>query len=168
MNDEEMVQPDRVRQPLSDEAIRRVLETQRIARFCFNADGEMHLIPMGFMWYENAVCGITSAGRKVDMAKASPRVAFQIDTSSRTGNYLWHSVTGEGNFEVIGLPKSVLLVGRYVKKVSDAPAELKLAFAKEAAAGNLIAWRIKPTRLAGRWLGSDTLTDEQLTAHARG
>lgn len=168
MSEGEMAQPDRVRQPLGDAEIRKVLETQRIARFAFHVDGESHLIPMGFMWYKEAVCGITSAGRKVQMAKANPKVVFQIDTSSRTGNYLWHSVMGEGNFEIIGLPQSVILVGRYIKKVSDAPAELKLAFAKEAAAGNLIAWRIKPTKLAGRWLGSPTLTDEQLSAHPRG
>lgn len=168
MSEEQMTQPDRVRQPLGDEQIKRVLETQRIARFCFCADGEMHLIPMGFMWYDNAVCGITSTGRKVNMAKVNPKVVFQIDTSSRTGNYLWHSVTGEGMFEIIPLPQSLFLVRRYVKQVSDAPAEMKLAFAKEAAAGNLIAWRIRPTRLAGRWLGSDTIDNELLMAHKRG
>lgn len=163
MSDDQMVTPNRVRQELGQAQIEKVLETQHMIRVGFSANEEIYVVPMGYVWYGGAFHGFTSHGRKVEMAQTSPNVAFSIDTSSRTGHWTWHSVAGEGTFEVIKMPRAALVMPKYIGKFNDAPGWFKVATAKEMAAGNLVAWRITPTSLTGRWLGSDTLTNEQLT-----
>lgn len=156
MSDDEIHGFDWGGQELNPEQIKKVIQTQRTLRVGFAADGKVYVVVMGYAWFDDALNGITSAGRKLDMALASPKVAFSIDTSGQTGPWNWHSVAGEGLFEVIRLPRAALQLTKFMAQPNRAktPTWFKVSTAKEVAAGNLVCWRIKPSLLTGRWLGS--------------
>ena len=81
---------------LPAEEVSAVLASERVIRVAFDDGEERYLIPLFYVWHEGALHGLTTPGRKTAMASARPRVTFQIDTSARTGEFAWQSVTGEG------------------------------------------------------------------------
>ncbi len=141
---------------LTQTQIGAVLTSQKTIRVGFFANGNVFVVPMGYAWFDDSLHGITSPGRKLEMAKVSPKVAFQIDTSAQTGNWSWHSVAGDGLFEIIKLPKAALLMPKIVANFTDIPAWFKASQAAEMAKGNLVVWCIRPTTMTGRRLGPVT------------
>jgi nitroimidazol reductase NimA-like FMN-containing flavoprotein (pyridoxamine 5'-phosphate oxidase superfamily) len=125
------------------------LASERIVRVAFDAEGERYLIPLGYVWSEGAICCLTTEGRKTRIAAINPRVAFQVDDSSRGGPFEWKSVTGEGMFEIAGdaLAAARLLPALYAR-FPDTPMWVR----KEFAARKLVVARIRPTVLTGRAL----------------
>ena len=136
-------------QALGREEIERVLTEQRTVRVGFAAGEERYLIPIGYVWLDGCLCGFTSRGRKTRLAQADPRVSFQVDTSATTGHFTWSSVTGAGTFEVIEerayIEKLFLMAPRW----ADVPDWLNDYVAKLFAAGQMVAWRIRPSSITG-------------------
>ncbi len=135
---------------LQQQEIESLLSEQGLVRVGFAAGEERYLIPLGYVWFEGALCGFTSRGRKTRMAQADPRISFQVDTSATTGYYTWLSVTGQGNFEVIEEGDYHEKLGRVMgQKFPDMPQWLKEYRAAQQAAGELVAWRIQPSSMTG-------------------
>jgi nitroimidazol reductase NimA-like FMN-containing flavoprotein (pyridoxamine 5'-phosphate oxidase superfamily) len=137
-------------EPLGQEEIERVLTEQREVRIGFAAGEERYLIPLAYVWLDGCLCGFTTRGRKTRLAQVDPRVSFQVDTSATTGLYIWSSVTGQGTFEVLEereYPETLFpLISSHF---ADEPASLKGYFEEQFAAGELVAWRIRPSSITG-------------------
>jgi len=136
---------------LSQGEIDKLLDAERVVRIGFEANGEHYLVPLGFVRYRDALYAMTTRGRKTRMAAANPVVSFQIDTSARTGPFSWHSVSGEGTFEVVADPAEIdavspLLVARF----PDMPEWMQAEYAKKQEQGHVVFVRVRPSRLAGR------------------
>ena len=86
---------------LSRTELEELLSGERVVRIGFEANGERYLLPLGFISHRGALYAMTTHGRKTRMAAVNPKVSFQIDTSARTGPFSWHSVSGEGIFEIV-------------------------------------------------------------------
>ena len=52
--------------------IERVLGEERVIRIAFAADGELYVAPVFYVWHEGALCGLTTPGRKTELAAANP------------------------------------------------------------------------------------------------
>ena len=79
------------------------------------ADGEsVYIVPLNFAWVQRA--GQVSfyfhgakEGRKMELARANPRVGFELDTSHRLKkgecacqySYLYESIIGEGRLRIV-------------------------------------------------------------------
>lgn len=70
---------------MSQPEIDHLLDVERVMRVGFEAHGERYLVPLGFVWHQDALYAMTTRGRKTRMAAANPKVSFQMDTSARTG-----------------------------------------------------------------------------------
>jgi nitroimidazol reductase NimA-like FMN-containing flavoprotein (pyridoxamine 5'-phosphate oxidase superfamily) len=65
------------------EEIEQLLSEQRTVRIGFAAGEQRYLLPFGYVWHEGSLCGVTSPGRKLDMAREDARVSFQVDTAAQ-------------------------------------------------------------------------------------
>lgn len=131
--------------------IDRVLAAERIIRIAFSADGEHYLVPVFFVLHEDALCGLTTPGRKTRMAERQSHVSFQVDSSATTGPWEWSSVTGEGDWEVVQDPAAFGPFAMALRgKLADAPEWAAQALNERFAKLGMVAWRIRPTALHGR------------------
>lgn len=136
---------------LTREEIEQLLRSQRIVRVAFSANGHLYLLPLGYVWLDDALHLMTSAGRKTVMAAANRRVAFQLDDSAEHGMIGWSSVTGEGEWEIVDAHIAqakigALLLARFPELLSWATRE---TIQKGSSAALLFA-RIKPLWMTGR------------------
>ena len=136
--------------------IELVLAKERVIRIAFNAGGEQFLVPVFYTWFEGALCGLTTPGRKTRLGEANARVAFQVDSTFATGPWEWASVSGQGLFGRVGDPKEFgPFAAQLSTKLADAPPwaqELLQARFKQL---GIYAWRIAPSELCGRAHGPD-------------
>ena len=138
------------RVPLSDAEVVRLLENSELLHVAFHDGTSTYLIPLGCVWSDGALYGVTDPGRKTEIAIGNPDVAFQTDTARQTGLFEWESVTGQGEFEIVTDPDEV---GRAMAKlqpfVATAPDWWKAEQAPRMAAGEVLVWRIQPTATTG-------------------
>jgi nitroimidazol reductase NimA-like FMN-containing flavoprotein (pyridoxamine 5'-phosphate oxidase superfamily) len=139
---------------LEQAEIERLLGEERVVRIAFTAAGEQHLVPVFFVWHEGALHGVTTAGLKTRLGAENPAVAFQIDSSARTGVWEWESVTGRGRFELVQDPElSRVFVPHLQAKLADAPDWAVFSKPDLPAllpSTGLLPWRIVPASLSGR------------------
>ena len=136
---------------LNNEQCLSLLQSERIARFVFCAEGELYLIPLGYIWFEGALCGMTDAGRKTQMAAIQSRVTFQLDDSAASGPFGWRSVMGEGDFEIITDPIAIGRLAPVVfERFSDAPSWALSELSAKAEQGKAVFFKVSPSVLAGR------------------
>jgi nitroimidazol reductase NimA-like FMN-containing flavoprotein (pyridoxamine 5'-phosphate oxidase superfamily) len=139
---------------LSPAEIERLLAVERVVRLGFDAGGERYLVPLGFVSHQGALYALTTRGRKTRMAAASPAVSFQIDSSARTGVFQWHSVSGEGTFEIVADPaESETAAALLTARFPDMPDWMQAEYAERERRGETVIVRIRPTRLGGRKSG---------------
>lgn len=136
---------------MSETEIADLFSTERVMRIGFEANGERYLVPLGFIWHSGALYAMTTHGRKTGMAAANPQVSFQIDTSARTSIFSWHSISGEGTFEIVTDSKELeaiapLLVARF----PDMPDWMQAEYAEKQEQGHVVFVRIRPSQMTGR------------------
>ena len=126
------------------------LSTQRVVRIAFDADGERYLIPLGYVWRENALYCMTKRGRKTRMAAANPRVSFQVDDSCETRLFTYRSITGEGIFEIVTDAGEIEgMMPAFVSRFPDTPDWAQAESAAMWAKGELVMARIRPQVMSG-------------------
>jgi nitroimidazol reductase NimA-like FMN-containing flavoprotein (pyridoxamine 5'-phosphate oxidase superfamily) len=100
----------------------RVLISEQLVRVAFCDQESLYLILLGYVWIRSAFYGVADTGRKTEIAKRNPAVAFQVDTAMQTGLWEWESVTGEGDFELVvwRLRPTHVAGCRYAPAIDDA------------------------------------------------
>jgi nitroimidazol reductase NimA-like FMN-containing flavoprotein (pyridoxamine 5'-phosphate oxidase superfamily) len=137
------------RSALSHDDCARVLAGEQLVRVAFRDQESVYLIPLGYVWLDSALYGVADAGRKTEMAGQNPTVAFQVDTSTRTGLWEWESVTGEGRFELVDGPEKQKALAALQPAIADAPDWWRREQGPKIAAGTLVVWRLRPARITG-------------------
>lgn len=138
------------RVPMSEAEATHLLETCELLRVSFHDGDDPYLIPLGCVWHDGALYGVTEAGRKTEMAARNARVAFQTDTALRTGLFEWESVTGQGRFEVVSDPAEIRqAMAKLQPFVAAAPEWWRNEQGPRMAAGELLVWRIRPRTYTG-------------------
>jgi uncharacterized protein len=137
------------RSSMSHEDSQRVLAQQNLVGVAFRDGGSVYLIPLGYVWLGSALYGVTEAGRKTEIAAQNPTVAFQVDTSARTGLWEWESVTGEGQFAIVGGAEKQAAISALQSVIAQAPDWWRREQAPRMASGQLLVWRIRPSQVDG-------------------
>lgn len=141
---------------LTAEEIELVLEKERVVRVAFFGAEEHFLVPMFYAWAEGALWGLTTPGRKVEMARRNDRVAFQVDSTATTGPWEWASVSGHGRWVELTDPLELAEVAaRFYRRLADGPAWAIEALAARFAQRGTVGWRIGPESVDGRALGPE-------------
>ncbi len=143
-------------QDLTPDEIELVLQKERVIRIAFSADGEQFLVPVFYTWYQGALCGLTTPGRKTRMAETNPNVAFQIDSTFVTGPWEWASVSGQGLFSPVPDPREFgPFAAQLRESLSDSPDWAAKLLQERFAKFGMYAWRITPAEMSGRAHGPD-------------
>jgi nitroimidazol reductase NimA-like FMN-containing flavoprotein (pyridoxamine 5'-phosphate oxidase superfamily) len=143
-------------QDLTPQEIELVLEKERVIRIAFSHEGEQFLVPVFYTFYEGALCGLTTPGRKTRLAEANPTVAFQVDSTFVTGPWEWASVSGQGTFtKVAGPAEFGPFAAKLQASLSDSPEWAAKMLQDRFARLGIYAWRITPTEISGRAHGPD-------------
>lgn len=136
---------------LTAEEIDSVLAQERLVRVAFSDGEELYVVTLGYVWHNRTLYGVSAEGRKSKLAAVRPKVAFQLDSTIRTGPFGWFSVAGEGTFEwVSDLSQARLVAASLQPQFADAPLWWQEEQSQRFAAGLLRYWRIIPSSLSGR------------------
>jgi nitroimidazol reductase NimA-like FMN-containing flavoprotein (pyridoxamine 5'-phosphate oxidase superfamily) len=136
---------------LTTQEVEMVLRQQRIVSVAFANENDIYLIPLGYVWIDGAIWGTTNQGRKMRMAEENPRVVFQIDNAEEGGPFEWHSVLGEGSFEIVpGKRPMARILPKLASRFADAPAWANKEALAQFARGEIFLFRIRPTSLMGK------------------
>jgi nitroimidazol reductase NimA-like FMN-containing flavoprotein (pyridoxamine 5'-phosphate oxidase superfamily) len=73
------------------------LESQFIGRLGCHLDGETYIVPINYVYQNNAIYAHSGDGKKITMLRANPRVCFQVDKIDNMFN--WKSAILWGTFE---------------------------------------------------------------------
>ena len=87
---------------LSREEVDAFLEGQRVARLGCHADGATYVVPVIYAYDGESVYAVTTLGRKIEMMRANPRVAVEVDEYDTDGRGSWRSVIADGTYEELG------------------------------------------------------------------
>ena len=143
-------------QDLAPQEIELVLEKERVVRIGFSAGDEQCLVPVFYVFFDGALCGLTTPGRKTRLGEANPSVSFQGDSTFVTGLWEWASVSGQGRFSRIDQPGDYgHFAAKLQLKLGDAPDWAALMLQDRFASLGLYAWRIEMTSVSGRAHGPD-------------
>ena len=74
-----------------------LLENQVIGRLGCHSDGETYVVPINYVYRNNAIYAHSGAGKKIDMLRHNKEVCFQVDEIKDT--FSWKSVVVWGTFE---------------------------------------------------------------------
>jgi nitroimidazol reductase NimA-like FMN-containing flavoprotein (pyridoxamine 5'-phosphate oxidase superfamily) len=136
---------------LTQPEIEEVLRGERVVRIGFDVGSDRFLVPLGYLWYDGALYGMTTRGRKTTMGALNPHVSFQVDTSEKTGLFTWSSVSGAGEFALVTDGKEIETVSPLLfARFSDMPEWMQAEYAEKQAKNEVVYIRIRPTHLTGR------------------
>lgn len=82
---------------LNKREIIALLESQFIGRLGCHLSGETYIVPVNYVYQNNAVYAHSGEGKKIEMLRANPNVCFQVDEIDSM--FKWKSVILWGTFE---------------------------------------------------------------------
>ena len=93
---------------LPAEGIEALLRTAVVGRIAccghgLSGDGRPYLVPLAYGYDGESIYAHSGPGRKLDLMRAEPRVAFEVDEAEASDR--WRSVIAEGTFEEIDDPE---------------------------------------------------------------
>ncbi|QIL41528.1 pyridoxamine 5'-phosphate oxidase family protein [Pedobacter sp. HDW13] len=74
-----------------------LLESQVTGRLGCHSDGETYVVPINYVYRNNAIYAHSGPGKKIDMLRRNPQVCFQVDQIKDI--FSWKSVVLWGTFE---------------------------------------------------------------------
>lgn len=74
-----------------------ILQSQFIGRLGCHSNGETYIVPVNYVYYDNAIYSHSSEGKKLEMLRANPEVCFQVDDIDNM--FKWKSTILWGTFE---------------------------------------------------------------------
>ena len=139
---------------LDAKGIEELLHAALVGRIacCSHEGGRPYLVPIPYGYDGEAVYSISGPGRKLDIMRAQPEVAFEVDVA--VADDRWHSVVADGVFEEITDPEA----RRRAIEIVNPKAGV------ESVSPGAIVYRIVLTRKSGRF----EVPDEEADLYAAG
>lgn len=129
-----------------------LLESQFIGRLGCHVDGETYIVPINYVYQNNAVYAHSGDGKKIEMLRANPKVCFQVDQIDTM--FKWKSVILWGTFEELKDEERQQamqgLILRIMPKTDDPAREPSHAI-NPSLQDSLIVYRINIKEATGRF-----------------
>lgn len=129
-----------------------LLENQVIGRLGCHSQGETYIVPINYIYHDNAIYAHSAKGKKMDMLRANPEVCFQIDQIEDT--FRWKSVIVWGKFEELqGEERQQAMQGiiHKIMPLTDASSQGPSHGIDPAERANTIVYRINIKEGTGRF-----------------
>lgn len=129
-----------------------LLESQVIGRIGCHSDGETYIVPVNYLYKNNAIYAHSGNGKKIEMMRANPKVCFQVDQIKDT--FRWKSVILWGDFvELTGEERQQAMQGiiHRVMPLTNRPSEETSHGIKIEEHANLVVYRIDLSKATGKY-----------------
>jgi len=141
---------------LDEEKIKQLLSEQIVGRIGCYADGIPYIVPVTYAYDDGFIYAHSKEGMKTTIMKKNPDICFQVDEILNLAT--WWSVVIWGRFEEIQGEERDRAIKLLTDKIMtlleerrSLPAHGAIEHAKAAAVGEAIWYRIKVTRMTGRY-----------------
>jgi len=112
-------------------------------------DGEApYMVPISFVFADNAIYGHTSPGKKLDLLRRSPQVAFLVDEIRNLAT--WQSVLVEGRWEELTAPADLYRARSLILDAFEGPWRATAGHGHRTTIFNAIFYRIRIERVSDR------------------
>ena len=137
---------------LGKKQIMDLLRRQVIGRVGCHVNGETYIVPINYIYNNDAIYAHSGNGKKIEMMRQNPKVCFQVDEITDT--FRWQSAILWGTFEELnGLERQQAMQG-IIHRIMP----LANRSSEESSHGididlhtNLIVYRIRITEATGRF-----------------
>ena len=141
---------------LNKREIIEFLESKFIGRLGCHLNGETYIVPVNYVYQDNAVYAHSGEGKKIDMLRANPRVCFQVDEIDNM--FKWKSVILWGTFEELKDQERQQAMQGLILRImpaTDHPGREPSHGISPAFHDNLIVYRINIQEATGRFESHD-------------
>lgn len=84
---------------LNETQIEELLKEQVIGRIACQADSEIYLVPINYVYRDGYIYGHSAEGKKVRMMRQNPAVCFEVENIQSV--FRWKTVIAKGTYEEI-------------------------------------------------------------------
>ena len=133
-----------------------LLEGQVYGRLGCSVDGETYIVPINYVYRNNAIYAHSGNGKKIEMMRANPKVCFQVDEIKDT--FRWKSAILLGSFvELKDEERQQALQGiiHRIMPLTDRPTEQTSHGIDPAEHTNIIVFKIELTAVTGKFESHD-------------
>lgn len=132
---------------LTDEQVRKLFQSARVARLGCVVHGEPYIIPINYNFVDDCVYSHSLPGMKISGLRENPRACVQVDEIE--SDLRWRSALAFGNFEELTKPdeRHEILAALLQRFPMLTPVEA--AIAEDAGSQQVIVYRITIDKLTG-------------------
>ncbi|TDG37560.1 pyridoxamine 5'-phosphate oxidase family protein [Pedobacter changchengzhani] len=141
---------------LSKREIIDLLTKQVIGRIGCSADGETYIVPINYVYKDNAIYGHSALGKKIEMMRANPTVCFQVDEITDT--FRWKSVIISGKYSELSeevRQQAMQGIIHRIMPLTDKPTEDPSHGIKPEERDHIIVFKIELTDVSGKFEDHD-------------
>ena len=129
-----------------------LLDDQVIGRLGCHANGETYVVPVNYVYRNEAIYAHSGIGKKIAMMRENPNVCFQVDALANS--FKWKSVILWGVYEELqGEERQQAMQGiiHRIMPLTNQPSEGSSHGIDPGQHGNLIVYRIRIKEATGRF-----------------
>lgn len=129
-----------------------LLESQVFGRLACSNDGETYVVPINYVYRDNAIYAHSGNGKKIEMMRANPKVCFQVDEIVDT--FTWKSAILFGDFiELKGQERQQVMQGiiQRIMPLTDKPTEQTSHAIQPELHTNIVVFKIEIAKATGRF-----------------
>ena len=129
-----------------------LLERQVFGRLGCSVDGETYIVPINYVYRDNAIYAHSGNGKKIEMMRANPKVCFQVDEISDT--FSWKSAILWGDvIELKDEERQQAMQGiiHRIMPLKSRPTEQTSHGIKPEEHMNLIVFKIEISKVTGKF-----------------
>lgn len=129
-----------------------ILERQVIGRLGCHANGETYIVPVNYVYRDNAIYAHSGNGKKIEMMRANPKVCFQVDEIIDT--FRWKSGILWGTYEeLFGEERQQAMQGiiHKIMPLTNKPSQEPSHGIDPNKHQNIIVYKIELTEVTGRF-----------------
>ncbi|RZJ77532.1 MAG: pyridoxamine 5'-phosphate oxidase family protein [Flavobacterium sp.] len=132
------------------------LEQQVFGRLGCHADGETYIVPINYVYRNNAIYAHSGKGKKINMMRTNPKVCFQVDEIINT--FRWKSAILHGNYSELGGEERQQAMQGIIHRImplTNRPSEEPSHGIDPAAHSDIIVFKIELTAVSGKYEAHD-------------
>lgn len=141
---------------LNKRALIDMLDRQVIGRLGCHANGETYIVPINYVYRDNAVYAHSGNGKKIEMMRINPKVCFQVDEIADT--FRWKSAILWGDFvELTGEERQQAMQGiiHRIMPLTSRPSEEPSHGIPSNEHQDIIVYKIELTAVTGKFESHD-------------
>jgi len=137
---------------LNKKEIIDLMEQQVIGRLGCHAENETYIVPINYVYRDNAIYAHSGDGKKITMMRQNPKVCFQVDDIIDT--FRWKSVLVWGEFEELSgtdRQQAMQSLIHRIMPLTNRPSEAPSHAIDQNKLDQLIVYRIRINEGSGRF-----------------